>query len=431
MKSGTLWPTLAAAVGTFAAPNLAFADGNHVREFSLAVAGYGEMDFAYFNYAPNQNRTGGAQRDHRLGFDTTRFTVELEGTMPAGIEFEAELELEHGGTGVSKEVEFDEFGEVEQEVERGGEANLEELHLKRSLGRFQFGIGRFYVAMGHRFDRYRPTEYLSAGRNEAETTLFGSHWAEMGVQASARWPFVTATVQLVNGLDSSGFSSKNWVASGQQGAFETVRASNLAGVARIDVTPTHEFTIGAAAYVGGSNRNRPTTDLVNDCTTVDDSTVAPCGYPAGTVTLVDMHAAWHGHGWRSQALLAFGHLTGAAAISNRNARLSNELGVDRTPVADNAAAASIEAGYDIAPLLRLCADNRLEPYARFDYYDTMVAVRSGLFDNPRFARKLFSVGLDYTYKNAIVTKLQLSQRRFGTTELRAETALNLSVGFVY
>jgi hypothetical protein len=398
--------------------------------FDLELGGYGEIGFSYFNYAENQNRPGGAQRDHRLGFDTKRFTAAIEGHMVGGIEFEAELEIEHGGAGVAKEVEFEEFGEFETEVERGGEVNLEEMYLKRSFGRYTVGVGRFYVAVGNRYHRFRPDHYLGASRNEAETALLTSHWNEIGAEVSAMWPGITATLQVVNGLDSSGFSSRTWVAGGHQGRFETTKASNLAGVARVDYHPNDTFEIGASLYVGGSNRNRPKADLVNDCA-ADDSQQAPCGYPASTAWIGDVHTAWNAAGVRGQAVAIFGHLKGAKAISDRNTRLANELGVERTPVADNAAAASVEIGYDIAPLLKICADNALEPYLRFDYYDTMVKVRKDLFDNKRFSRRLFSMGVAHTFKKVVTSKLEIEHRRFGSKDLRPETAVNLSFGFVY
>ena len=43
------------------------------------------------------------------------------------LEFEAEVELEHGGTGTSLELDYEEFGEFEQEVSKGGEVALEEI----------------------------------------------------------------------------------------------------------------------------------------------------------------------------------------------------------------------------------------------------------------------------------------------------------------
>jgi hypothetical protein len=398
--------------------------------FQLELGGYGELGFSYFNFSENQNRPGGAQRDHRLGFDTTRFTAAVEGKMPGGIEFEAELEIEHGGAGVAKEVEFEEFGEFETEIERGGEVNLEEMYIKRSIGRFTFGVGRFYVAVGNRFHRFRPDHYLGAARNEAETALLSSHWNELGAEVSAIWPGIKATLQIVNGLDSTGFSSKTWVTGGHQGRFETVRASNVAAVARFDFKPNDTFEIGASVYAGGSNRNRPKADLVNDCP-ADESKVAPCGYPASTAVIADIHGAWNFAGFRGQAVAIFGHLSGAAKISDRNTRLPNELGVERTPVADNAAAVSAELGYDIAPALKFCDDNQLEPYLRFDYYDTMVAVRQDLFDNKRFDRRIFTVGVGHTFKKVVTSKLEVAHRRFGSASLRPETAVNLSFGFVY
>jgi hypothetical protein len=140
-------------------------------------------------------------------------------------------------------------------------------------------------------------------------------------------------------------------------------------------------------------------------------------------------ARWSFHGLRGQALAVFGHLSNAAAISNRNDRLSNELGVERTPVSDNALALAAEVGYDVAPLLGLC--NAIEPFIRVDYYDTTFAPRDDLFDNPRFARTVLAAGASYTYQRALVGKLELRRRSFATAELRLEHAVQASVGFVY
>lgn len=421
-----------AALGLVGVPALspgeARADGMGPHPWKLELGGYGELGATYYRYGEDPNRPGGSLHDRRLELDATRFVVAMEGRMPGGFEFEAELEVEHGGTGAAREIEHEEFGEFETEIEKGGEVLLEELYLKRSFGRYQLAFGRFYLALGHLHSHYRPTDYLGAHRSEAETTIFPGQWDEMGVSFSARWPQVVVTAQVVNGLDSSGFSSRAWVASGHQGAFETLRARDLAAVARVELS-LEGASLGLSGYVGGANRNRPKADLVNECDDPAPNDVAPCGYVRSVVAIGALDARWRWSGVRGQALAVYGHLSNAAAISARNDRLSNELGVERTPVSDQALAVAAELGYDVAPLLGTCG--ALEPFVRFDHYDTMYRPRAELFDNPRFARTVLGAGLAYTHENAWVGKLELRRRSFPTSALRLEHEVSASLGFVY
>ena len=189
-----------------ALPGSAIADGGASLgsgAFDLSLSGYGEIGFAYHDYGADQSREGGALRDRRVEFDTTRLVTEIEGTLPAGFELEAEVEFEHGGTGVEKEIEYDEFGEFEQEVEKGGEVQVEELFLEKEFadGRYEVAVGRFYVAVGQLSYYYRPTDYLGSVRSEAETTALPAQWDEMGAQFVATLPRIRLTGQVVNGLD--------------------------------------------------------------------------------------------------------------------------------------------------------------------------------------------------------------------------------------
>ena len=68
---------------------------------------------------------------------------------------------------------------------------------------------------------------------------------------------------MVNGLDSTGFSSLNWVREGHQGKFETIQADGLAFVGRADYRFTGiGLTVGSSVYYGlNTNANRPKDDL--------------------------------------------------------------------------------------------------------------------------------------------------------------------------
>lgn len=425
-------PALVAAAVLALAPAVAAADPLPRTPFELRVGGYGELGAALHDHAADRSREGGAQRDLRLELDATRFVAVLQGRTPSGWELEAEVEIEHGGTGVARELEYDEFGEVEVELEKGGEVQLEELYLEKTFaGRYQLKLGRFYVAFGHLSSRFRPTDYLAATRSEVETTVVPGQWDELGASFTAFLGRPRLTVQLVNGLDSSGFSSDAWIASGHQGAFELTRASDPAVVARLDVAVAAGVEVGAAGYAGGTSRNRPKADLVRDCPAGDPDEVAPCGYVWAPVVLTEVHGALHRGPVRGSALAVWGRLGNADAITERNRRLSTELGVARTPVAEQAYGLSLEAGVDVGGPLGLRRGHDLAPFVRLEHYDTMFRTSTGVFDNPRYARTVVTGGAALTLDEHLTFKLDVAHRRFGDDALRPETTVHAVVGFVY
>jgi hypothetical protein len=401
----------------------------------LEVGGYGDLQFAWYNHGLNQNREGGAQKDSRLTFDNTRLVLELEAGLPEyGLETEIEVEFEHGGTGSAMELEYEEFGEFEQEVEKGGEVLIEEFYLKKEFGEhFALSVGRFYVAVGTLSEYYRPTDYLGTVRSEAETLIIPNTWDEMGVQAQAELEFgLRLTGQVVNGLDSTAFSSQFWVAGGHQHRFEVNRATDLAAVLRADVTRFDGVVFGVSGYYGDTTRNRPKPDLVKTCEETSDRDVAPCGYISAPLLILDAHLSLEEGLWRGKALAMWGYLQNADDISARNARLSNFLNVLRTPVAEHALAVWAELGFNVAPLLGLGTDHRLEPYVRFDHGDSVFNPRTELFDNPRFTRSIYTVGASYTLAGIAFAKLDFSHRRLGdSSRFRPENTVRVSTGFSY
>ena len=387
------------------------------KDWNFSVGGYGDIQYAHHDYS----ETGFPQEDSRgqsrVNFDLERFTMELEGEhKPSGVEFEAEVEFEHGGTGTSTELDYDEFGEFETEVEKGGEVELEELYLKKKLGDgWSVRAGKFYVESGLLPDHHKPTDYLASSRPEVETTVIPGVWAETGGEVRKNFDGGKALIQVVNGLDSTGFSASRWTSSGKQGNFEATRAEDLAAVARFDLDALEDFSVGASAYYGGTTQNRPKADLDVD----------------GNVFIGDVHARYWAHRLRAQGSLIWGHLDNASEISARNSRLSNNLDVERTAVADEALGLWFETGYDIAPFFAMAQVHRIDPYIRYEYYDTYYGVRDNLPDNDRYERNLYTAGISYTYDETFTTKLDYTIRQFGLDDLSTQNTLRLGLGFNY
>jgi hypothetical protein len=253
-------------------------------------------------------------------------------------------------------------------------------------------------------------------------------WDEMGVEGAVYLNPVKITAQVLNGLDSTGFSSQNWVATGQQRRFYSANARGLAGVLRVDVRPTAGLVAGVSAYYGDSNANRPKPDLALDCD--DDSSVAACGYLGGAVTIVGAHAALDQKHVRGRASVLWGHLENAGAISERNKSLSNNLGVLRSAVAEQAVSAWAEVGVDVMSLIHE-SKWRIEPHLRAEYYDTMFKVADGQFDAPRFERLVAAAGVGVDYQNMILSRLTARHRSFGDDGIRSQWDVVLSTGFSF
>lgn len=404
--------TLLVLLTASAAP--AFADDDEVGE--IEIESYGEFLYSALDFGPDQTATPeGSAPDHRARIDVPRVTVELETHLGAHTELEIEIEFEHFGAGGAIELEYEEFGEYEQEVENGGEITLEKVHVTHELGWHDAFVraGRFTLPIGLSNRFYHPTEYLTSLRPESERSMIPVSWFEMGIAAGVTFGPVTARAMIVNGLDSTGFDSKFWIVGGHQRRFEEIRATDLAGVVDLHVALAPGFDLGGALYHGGSADNRPKLDM--------ESTDAD-------VTIVDAFVRYWQGPWRASATFLRGHLENSDVVSAKNGRLSVNLGVPRTPVAEVARSFALEVGVDVLALLDADAGSLL-PFVRYEEVDTMHDVTGNVFADPRFQRSLTTVGLAYAPHPAVLIKTDYAMRSLGADRFRDENTWSLGLGF--
>src|SRR5262245_13651789 len=132
-------PSLIAAASPLQAQN---APSPKRFEFSA----YAVLNYLHFDWD--------TERERRAEIDLERLVLEGVYTPSSKVSFEAEVELEHGGSGAS--VEFDD-GEFETEVEKGGEVVVEELHATFALKDWlDLRVGHFYVPVGFLSSKYQP-----------------------------------------------------------------------------------------------------------------------------------------------------------------------------------------------------------------------------------------------------------------------------------
>lgn len=379
---------------------------------ALEVEAYGIINYHKFDWQTDPQR--------RAVVDIERAAIEASYRLSDRIRIESEIEFEHGGTGSSMEFDkFEEFGEYEQEVEKGGEVVVEKLAAVIGFtDEFNLRIGHFYVPIGLTNVDYEPTDYFTVIRSEAESTLIPATWHETGIEVFGRVGSLGYRAQVVNGLDATGFSSAGWVAPGHQGRFEMINAENLALVGRLDYDLSDGIKLGASGYYGNSADNRPKPDL-----TVPAHVAI--GEADGRVEMGPFTA---------RAVALYGSLENSGAVSKANRNLSNNLNVKRTPVGSAALGWYVEAGYDILSLFDRSADStgtpsRLDLFGRYEFYDSMFGVADGIFDNPRWERRVVSIGVDYKPLHSFVLKAQLSRRMLGTTTDNLENTFSLGMGF--
>lgn len=381
----------------------------------LRVSGYGVVNYYSFDWE--------TYADKRNAFDAERLNLYLHYDFTDKIQLKSEIEFEHGGTGVTMAFDpLEEFGEFEQEVEKGGEVVLEQINLLFKLHpAFNVRVGKMRFYMGNASKQDEPGEYFTAYRSEVENTILPLGWYETGVELSGdfgqkrneAYPHFAYKTYIVSGLDNTGFSSLNWIRRGYQTRFETINADNLAFAFRLDYVFAKDSEIGFNIYAGNGTGNRPK----------DDFTL-----PAW-VTYGDIHFAYEGYPWRARAFGMIGHLQNSEALSTANRNLSNNLDVKRTPVAEMAGGAYVEGAYDLLNLTTREEQTRLFFFGRLEWYDSMLKTVGTVSDNPRYERWVYTAGVNVFPIDQVVLKIHYAIADLGSGEQDNTFALGLGFDF--
>jgi hypothetical protein len=374
---------------------------------------YGVVNYYAFDWETLPNK--------RNSLDPERMNMYLYYDFTDKIEFKSEIEFEHGGTGATMAFDpLEEFGEFEQEVEKGGQVVLEQINLLFKWRKYlQVRAGKMRFYMGNASKQDQPREYFTTYRSEVENTILPLGWYETGLEFSGdialkkskTYPMLSYKVYIVSGLDNTGFSSQNWIRRGYQTRFETINADNLAYALRLDYIFGKDSEIGLNLYAGNATGNRPKDDFQKP----------------SWVTYGDVHFAWDGHPWRARAYGMAGHIQNSEALSAANRNLSNNLNVKRTPVGKLAGGAYAELAYDVLTLVSGKKSQQCYLFGRAEWYDSMWQTEGNISDNPRYERTVMTAGLNYYPYPLVVLKGQYAWRSLGSGE--QENTFSMGLGF--
>lgn len=388
--------------------------------------GYGDFvaTTKFFGPDPNKDYDPGTYRQTDVDLSRIVFLASYDFT--PWLSFRTEVEFEHGGTGAAMEVEWDEFGEIEQEIEKGGEIVIEQALLEARFGK-DYGLpvdvigvrlGHLLVPVGMISYYHFPTMFGATRRAESEEALIPSTWHETGAELFLRHRGFSLQLQGITGLDSTGFSSARWIAGGTQRAFEVVRANDWAFAARAEYSGFRGLLVGGSFYTTNTTGNRPKRDI-------EDADAR--------ATLGDLHLRYQNGAFRLSGEGLIGSLTNADLITRRNASLSAALGAPKTPVASAAYSCFLETSLNVLALVAPAHRHRVDVFLRYEGYDTMwkPPEEGSGFDNPLYQRQVVTTGLNYFPHPRVVLKGEYVSRWINKDDnwARQQHEVNVGLGF--
>ena len=408
----------------------------------LHIGGYGEAVMSRNFYSQSFNRYKAPENyanDKGHGrFDLPHICLNIGYDFGKGWSMGSEIEFEHGGNGTAVEIEAEEAGEYEAEVEKGGEVNIEQFWINKAFwdGKFNVKAGEIIVPVGYSNAYHEPNQFFTVYRPEGEATIMPNTWHQVGVSLWGRVKNWRYEAQFLSGLNSESFTAEDFVHYGATSPYEFKVANNYAGAARVDyyaggaaarsganprLTPQAPWLrVGLSGYYGYTFRNTLRTPGAK----YDDVTGA-LGIVAVDFTL----DRWN---WIIRGNIDYAHFSDADAISAYNqANWTHHKYQDGNPhhysnIGSHALAYAVEAGFNIASLFSPQTTKRPVPqttkrpipqttklwvFGRFEHYNTMA---SGTYKEMyKYTKKYRAVvGVNYQPVKQITIKGEYSYRFF-------------------
>ncbi len=387
----------------------------------FTLGGYGEAVMSRMFYSNSYKRYSDAlkYKDAKgFGqFDLPHVVFYVAYDFGRGWTMSSEIEFEHGGTESAVEIEEEETGEYEGEIERGGEVALEQFWIQKSFSKsLNLRIGHIIVPVGLTNQYHMPTEFFTVFRSEGESTILPCTWHETGLSLWGRSDNWRYEVQFLAGLDANRFGSRDWVAGGSGSPYEFKLASSYAGAFRIDNFSIKNLRLAVSGYAGNSAGN----------------TLEPDKYKGfnGAVTIGSFDFNYGSDHLIFRGKVTYGHLTDSELITIANLSSRQGSPSPKTPVASDAIASGMEAGFDLLSLFssERSGDNKLFLFGCYDYYDSMLSTEGSVVDNECWGRQRVGAGINFKPMDELVIKAEFSHRIFSSQYNNENT---FSIGIAY
>lgn len=389
----------------------------------LTLGGYGEAVMTRNFYSDAWQRYTRPEQhadDPSHGrFDIPHVVISIGYDFGKGWTMGSEIEFEHGGTESAVEMEAEETGEYESEIERGGEVALEQFWIQKSFNRkFNLRMGHIIVPVGMTNQHHLPTEYFTVYRPEGENTIFPCTWHENGVSLWGRTDKWRYEVMFLPGLDSDRFGSEGFIHDGAGSPYEFKIANAYAGAFRIDNYSIPNLCLSLSGYYGSSFSNSLT----------KNSKYSHCH---GEVMIGAFDFMFKNRHVIARGNFDWAHLNDSKEITEFNrGSMSSASPSPKTAVGSDAVATGIEVGYDIFSALgsTKLANQQLWVFGHYEYYDSMARVATGIMDYNWCGKHRIAFGVNYYPIKEIAVKAEFSERLY---QKPYNNEPSISIGIIY
>lgn len=397
---------------------------NNTGKKGISVGGYGEVAYSRMFYSDNVYRysqPGKYKDDPSHGqFDIPHAVIYLGYDFGHGWKMGTEIEFEHGGNGVAYEKEYEESGEWEQEVEKGGEVELEQFWLQKTFNRaLNLRLGHIVVPFGLTNAHHEPLNFFTVYRPEGEATIIPCTWHQTGASLwgwlGHNWKY---EVQFLAGLNALSFSRDNWIQSGATTAFEFEPANKYAVSLRVDNYSLPGLRMAVSGYYGKSIDNTLGRDANGTASKL-----------SGKVLLGSFDFTYNRYNWIVRGNIDYGYLGDADKIRTLAGRQTDTSPFNQDYVGKNAIATGVEAEYDIFSRIDKMreAKKKLFLFGRYEYYNSYIPDKSEpSFDYTK--RNRWAVGFNYYPIPEIVVKADYSFRAL-QKPYNDEPSINIGIAY--
>lgn len=391
----------------------------------LTIGGYGEVAMTRNYYSDNVYRYSSAasHKDENHGrFDIPHAVINLSYDFGKGWLMQSEIEFEHLGTGAASEKEFEEAGEWETEIEKGGEVALEQFWIQKTfLPQLNVRVGHIVVPVGGLNNAHEPLEFFTVYRPEGEYTILPSTWHDTGISIWGRAGKWRYEAMVVAGLDAFMFGRDNFIKGGAGSPFEFKVANKYGYAGRIDNYSIKGLRLGLSGFYGESMHN----------TYPDEMSTGKYADIKGRVLFGAFDFTYSGHNILARGNADYGTLSDAGIISNvKRNRTANNAPYDKSPVGKAAFAVGGEIGYDIAAhIAKMKSDGqKLYVFGRYECYNPYIADSSQ--EVAGFTRKQrIAAGVNWFPIPQIVVKAEYSHR-FLRSGYNDEPSVSLGIAYM-
>lgn len=397
----------------------------------LTIGGYGEAVYSY-NFFSDHFRRYSKAEDHKNDkghgrFDLPHVVIYLGYDFGSGWTLGTEIEFEHGGTESAVEIEGEETGEYESEIERGGEVALEQFWIqKRFSDAANLRFGHMVVPVGGTNSAHMPTDFFGVYRPEGENTILPCTWHETGASfwgVAGKWRY---EAMVIAALDSDRFGLQGWIHDGAGSPYEFKIGNNVALAARIDNYSVRNLRMSLSGYVGNSFTN----SLSSNNPIYSGSGKNTFDGVKGTVAIGAFDFLYSGKNLIARGNFDYGHLSNSAEISSFNNGMRLDSPSPHQNVGSDAIAAGVEVGYNLFALSDKLSssEKKLYLFSRYDYYDSMFKTASSIVKQEWCGRQRVAIGLNYYPIKDIAFKAEYA---IGLLKPQYNDEPSISVGVVY